>query len=237
MASLMQSVEGIQEVHLLPRATARHQPGSATRWREETNGRSRVEQVSRGGIEPRKLCARRGPARENHPRRPAPWGGHRGQCHAAGTPSRPRRSWPDRAEATGVVDQSMRSKGAHGKACEPPQPPVSPSAAQCRAAHAAGSPPRAHRFPRPGPPPRRGDPSLHTRGRQGRRDTRARAGTPEGREAVCAAQRRAGRTVSHRTRVRAPLWAPPAGRDVRAGGGEAGKPGNQGRPWDLVQRR
>jgi len=74
MASSMKSVEGIQEVHLLPRATASHQPSSDTRWREATNVRSRVEHVSRVGIEPRKLCASRGPARDNHPRRPAPRG-------------------------------------------------------------------------------------------------------------------------------------------------------------------
>ena len=51
----MKSVEVIQEVKILPRATASHQPSSETRWREETNVRSRVEQVSRVCIEPRKL--------------------------------------------------------------------------------------------------------------------------------------------------------------------------------------
>jgi hypothetical protein len=74
LATSMQSVDALQEVQVLPRATASHQPGSKTRWREATNVRSRVEQVSRGGIEPRKLCASRGPARHNHPRTPAPWG-------------------------------------------------------------------------------------------------------------------------------------------------------------------
>lgn len=68
----MKSVEVIQEVQILPRATASHQPGSETRWREETNVRSRVEQVSRVCIEPRKLFESRGPARDNHPRRPEP---------------------------------------------------------------------------------------------------------------------------------------------------------------------
>ena len=110
----MNSVEGIQEVKILPRAQASHQPGSDTRWREETNVRSRVEHVSRVGIEPRKVCASRGPARENHPRRPDSRGGNRGQSHAAGTQYLPRRSRRDRAEATGVVDQSMLVKGEHG---------------------------------------------------------------------------------------------------------------------------
>ena len=70
----MKPVEVIQEVKILPRAKARHQPGSETRWREETNVRNRVEQVSRVGTEPRKVCESRGPARDNHPRMPDPWG-------------------------------------------------------------------------------------------------------------------------------------------------------------------
>lgn len=107
----MKSVEVIQEVKILPRAPASHQPGSETRWREETNVRSRVEQVSRVCIEPRKLFASRGPARDNHPRRPDPRGGNRGQSHAAGTQYLPRRYWQDRTEATGVVDQIMLIKG------------------------------------------------------------------------------------------------------------------------------
>ena len=69
----MKSVDAIQEVQVLPRATASHQPGSKTRWREATNVRSRVEQVSRVCIEPRKLFESRGPARDNHPRTPEPW--------------------------------------------------------------------------------------------------------------------------------------------------------------------
>src|SRR5438046_4386913 len=73
MASLMKSVEVIQEVKVLPRAQASHRPGSETRWRKETNVRSRVEQVSRVCIEPRKLFESRGPARDNHPWTPEPW--------------------------------------------------------------------------------------------------------------------------------------------------------------------
>jgi hypothetical protein len=73
MASSMKSVEVIQEVKILPRATASHQPSSETRWREETNVRSRVEQVSRVCIEPRKVFESRGPARDNHLRMPDSW--------------------------------------------------------------------------------------------------------------------------------------------------------------------
>ena len=69
----MQPVEVIQEVQILPRAKASHQPGSKTRWREETNVRSRVERVSRVCMEPRKLFESRGPARDNHPRTPERW--------------------------------------------------------------------------------------------------------------------------------------------------------------------
>ena len=72
MASSMKSVEVIQKVQTLPRAQASHQPGSETHWREETNVRSRVEQVSRVCIEPRKVFESRGPARDNHPRMPDP---------------------------------------------------------------------------------------------------------------------------------------------------------------------
>src|SRR5947209_19204814 len=72
MASSMKSVEVIQEVKILPRAQASHRPSSETRWREETNVRSRVEQVSRVCIEHRKLFESRGPARDNHPRGPEP---------------------------------------------------------------------------------------------------------------------------------------------------------------------
>ncbi len=68
----MKSVEVLQKVQVLPGATASHQPGSGTRWREETNVRSRVEQVSRVCMEPRKLFASRGPVRDNHSRMPDP---------------------------------------------------------------------------------------------------------------------------------------------------------------------
>jgi len=74
MASSMKSVEVIQEVQILPRATASHQPGRETRWREETTVRSRVEQVSRVCMEPRKLFESCGPARDNHLRVPEPRG-------------------------------------------------------------------------------------------------------------------------------------------------------------------
>jgi hypothetical protein len=66
----MKSVDVIQEVQVLPRATASHQPGSEARWREETNVRSRVEQVSRVCIEPRKLFESGGPVRDTIPGMP-----------------------------------------------------------------------------------------------------------------------------------------------------------------------
>ncbi len=181
----MTSVEVIQEVQSLPRATASHQPGSETRWREETHVRSRVEHVSRVGIAPRKWCESRGPAREHHPRRPEPWvweprpvsrrwiavsapslrarlgGGHRGRRPEHGEQGRTR--------------ELVRASSASGLEI----------ADQCGATCAAGSPPREQSAPldRPAAPPGR---SIHPtmRGRQVRRDKRERAGTPEGREAV-----------------------------------------------------
>jgi hypothetical protein len=42
---------------------------------------------------------------------------------------------------------------------------------------------------------------------------------------------------SHPEIRRARRWAEPAGRCVDAGSGRVGKPGNQLRPWDLVQPR
>ena len=53
MANSMKSIVVIQEVQILPWVMASHQPGSETRWQEETNVRSRVEQVGRPCIEPR----------------------------------------------------------------------------------------------------------------------------------------------------------------------------------------
>ena len=107
----MKSVEVIQEVQVLPRATVSHQPGSKTRWREETNVRSRVEQDSRVCIEPRKLCESCGPARENHPRMPAPQGWEPRtvsvRWNAVSAPS----LGQDRVEAIGIVDQIMLPKG------------------------------------------------------------------------------------------------------------------------------
>lgn len=49
----MKSIIVIQEVQILPRVTASHRPGSETRWQDERNVRSRVEQVGRPCIEPR----------------------------------------------------------------------------------------------------------------------------------------------------------------------------------------
>ena len=100
-----------------------------------------------------------------------------------------------------------------------------------------GSPPRDQSSPRQGPWPRRVDPPNKTRGRQVRRDKRDREGPPEGREAVVAEHSSDGSNAFHSTHACERLRAAPAGRDMRAGGSEAGKPGNHCRPWDLVQRR
>ena len=51
MAYSMKSNFVIQEVQILSWATASHRPGSETRWQEETNVRSRVNQVDRLCIE------------------------------------------------------------------------------------------------------------------------------------------------------------------------------------------
>jgi hypothetical protein len=107
----MKSVEVIQEVQVLPRATASHQPGSKTRWRAETHVRNRVEQVSRVCIEPRKLFASRGPARENRPRRPEPQGWESRTVSGGWNAVSPLSLRRDRAEATGVGDQIMLRQG------------------------------------------------------------------------------------------------------------------------------
>ena len=57
----MKSVEAIQEVKVLPRAKLSQQPGSGTRWPEETKVRSRGKQVVGVCIEPRKLFESGGP--------------------------------------------------------------------------------------------------------------------------------------------------------------------------------
>ena len=170
----MKSVEVIQEVQILPRATASHQPGSETRWREATNVRSRVEHVSRVGIEPRKWCESRGPARENHPRRPAPrvWAPRpvSGRWNAVSAPSlwaRPggghRGRRPEHAEQGRTRALGSASAASWLSIAE-----------QCGAPCAAGSPPRDHSSPRKGPPLRRVDPSTHNAGTTG---TEGQAGT------------------------------------------------------------
>ena len=107
----MKSVDVIQKVKVLPRATASHQPGSETRWREETNVRSRVEPVSRVCMEPRKVFESRGPARDNRPGSLILGCGKRGASPCAGTQKPPCRYWRAKAEATGVVDPIMLIQG------------------------------------------------------------------------------------------------------------------------------
>ena len=221
----------------LPRAMARHQPGSEPGWREATKVRSRVEHVSRGGREPRKLCASRGPDRANRPEQPAPRVREArtvsGRWHAAcalGRMARPGGGPRGRRPAHGDTGRTRERGRASSASCRD-------SADQGRAGSSAGSPPRAHRSPWQGPPPRRVDRAHPTRGRQGRRDEGERAGTPAGREAVCADHRSDGIEVADSTRPRENAEAPPACGDVSAGGAEVGQPGNQRRPWDLGQRR
>jgi hypothetical protein len=174
MASSMKSVEVIQKVQILPRATASHQPGSETRWREATNVRSRVEQVSRVCIEPRKLFESRGPARDNHPRMPDPrvWEPRTvsGRWNAVSAPSlwarqggghRGRR--PDHADQ-GITRELVRASSASCLYI----------ADQCGAKCSAGSPPRDQSSPRKGPPLRRVDPSTQNAGTTG---TEGQAGT------------------------------------------------------------
>ena len=159
----MKSVEVIQEVQVLLRATASHQPGSKTRWRAETNVRNRVEHVSRVYMEPRKLCASGGPARENHPRVPDPWA-----CET--------RTVSVRWNAVSALSLSARpGRGHRGR--RPDQVAqgrtrelVSASAASCLeiaeqygADASVGSPPRDQSSRRKGPRPRRVDPSTKTR--------------------------------------------------------------------------
>ena len=171
----MKSVDVIQEVQVLPRATASHQPGRETRWREETNVRSRVEQVSRVCMEPRKLCESRGPARDNHPRVPEPWGWEA-------------RTVSCRWNAVSALSLLARQVGGHrgrrpdhadtGIAREL----VSASSASCLEFADHWGVHRAIKAPFwKGPWPRRVDPSRKTRGRQVRRDEREREGTPDGR--------------------------------------------------------
>jgi hypothetical protein len=118
----MKSVEVIQKVKVLPRATASHQPGSNTRWREETNVRSRVERVSRVCMEPRKLFESRGPARDNHPGMPDPrvWEARTVSCRwnaesALSLPAREggghRGRRPDHAD-TGITRELVRASSA-----------------------------------------------------------------------------------------------------------------------------
>ena len=175
----MKSVEGIQEVKILPRAPASHQPRSETRWREETTVRSRVEHGSRVGIAPRKLWESRGPARENHPRRPEPRVGEprtvSRRWHAVSAPSLWARQGgghrgrsPDHAEQGRTRERVSASSAS-----------CLSSADQGGAPGAAGSPPRDPSSPRKGPPLRRVAPSTHhagTTGTEGQAGTRRHSG-------------------------------------------------------------
>ena len=107
----MKSVEAIQEVQVLPRAKVSHQPGSGTRWPEETKVRSRGKQVVGVCIEPRKLFESGGPN----------WDKRRTGClillkQTADSVIRLERSnrpasWRAVAETTGVADQITTIQG------------------------------------------------------------------------------------------------------------------------------
>ncbi len=156
----MKSVEVIQEVKILPRATASHQPGSETRWREETNVRSRVEHVSRVGIEPRKWFESRAPARENHPRMPDPraWEPRTvsRRWNAVSAPSlRARQGGGHRGRRPDHGDQGRTRERVSASSAS-----CLESAEQCGATCSAGSPLRDQSSPpaRPAAPPGR---SIH----------------------------------------------------------------------------
>ncbi len=112
----MKSVDVIQEVKVLPRATASHQPGRNTRWREETNVRSRVEHVSRVVLRLESCVKVVVPQGITTLRMPDP------RAWEARTVSRCWNAvsslslWQDRVDATGVVDQVMLTQGEHGNA-------------------------------------------------------------------------------------------------------------------------
>ena len=111
MASLMKSVDVIQEVKILPWAKPSQQPGSEARWSEETMVRSRVDRVDRVCIEPRKLFESCGPERINKVGALVPCSVNRGQFQRAGTqyPSTPIRVRHDGGHR--VLDQIMPIKG------------------------------------------------------------------------------------------------------------------------------
>jgi hypothetical protein len=180
MASLLKPGEVLQEVQILPRAQARHQPGRETRWREETNVRNRVEQVSRVCIEPRTWFESRGPARDTPPRRPDPWvweprtvsrrwNAGSALALAARQGRGPRGRRPDHA-GKGITRELVRVSSASGL----------DNRGSWRNRTRRREPTACPKLPRKGPPPRRVEPSSQTRGRQGRRDQRERAGTPDG---------------------------------------------------------
>jgi hypothetical protein len=86
----VKSVIAIQEVKILPRAKASHQPGSRTRWPEEMKVRSRGKRDVGVCIEPRKLFSSCGPFGDKQ--RPGCLilaKANRGQFHSAGTQQPP----------------------------------------------------------------------------------------------------------------------------------------------------
>jgi len=107
----MKSVNAIQEVKVLPRVKVSHQPGSRTRWPEETKVRSRGRQVVGVCIEPRKLFESGGPNGDK--RRSGCFILLKLTADSFILLERSNRtaSWRAVAEATGVVDQLTTIQG------------------------------------------------------------------------------------------------------------------------------
>jgi hypothetical protein len=118
----MKSVFAIQEVKVLPRATPSQQPGSGTRWPEETKVRSRGKRVVGVCIEPRKLFESGGPFGDKQRRGCLILAkANRGQFHSAGTQQPPgvkasrsgdhRGRRPDHDD-TGIARELVRASSA-----------------------------------------------------------------------------------------------------------------------------
>ena len=118
----MKSVIAIQEVQVLPRAKPSQQPGSRTRWPEETKVRSRGRRVVGVCIEPRKMLESGGPERDKRKKvMPDPSEANSGQCDPPGTQKPPgatasrrgghRGRRPDHDD-TGIARELVRASSA-----------------------------------------------------------------------------------------------------------------------------
>jgi hypothetical protein len=166
----MKPVDAIQEVQVLPRAKPSQQPGSRTRWPEETKVRSRARRVVGVCIEPRKLFFSCGPTRDKRKRGCLILSeANGGQLHAPGTQyprgerasrgGRHRGRRPDHDD-TGIARELVRASSASCLANRGSKPRK----------HLDGSPPRDQSSRRQGPPLRRVEPlqNAETTGTRGR---------------------------------------------------------------------